>query len=166
MSFTFSTPNPRGRNISKKLDVKTFLFSSSNRETQICNGRKSCLSKLLSLVQNSYKLEIMYQHQGLKVRKNKAKPSPPSERGLLNELKIGVRLFLRFCLTHFTAWSSAIDVHSLQFSGPTWHCRPPQAHRRIRSLPRTLCKTWPEPTRDCQRTGREGLHRGTVGKIF
>ena len=35
----------------KKLDVKTFLFSSSNRETQRCNGRKSRLSKLLSLVQ-------------------------------------------------------------------------------------------------------------------
>ena len=36
----------------KKLDVKTFLFSSSNRGTQRCNGRKSRrLSKLLSLVQ-------------------------------------------------------------------------------------------------------------------
>ena len=40
----------------------------------------------------------MYQHQGLKVRKNQAKPSPPSERGLLNELKIGVRLFYHFAL--------------------------------------------------------------------
>ena len=35
----------------KKLDVKTFLFSSSNRGTQRYNGRESRLSKLLSLVQ-------------------------------------------------------------------------------------------------------------------
>ena len=35
----------------KKLNIKTFLFSSSNRGTQRCNGRKSRLSKLLSLVQ-------------------------------------------------------------------------------------------------------------------
>ena len=34
----------------KKLNVKTFPFSSSNRETQRCNSRKSHLSKLLSLV--------------------------------------------------------------------------------------------------------------------
>ena len=34
----------------KKLDVKTFLSSSSNRETQRCNGRKSRLGKLLLLV--------------------------------------------------------------------------------------------------------------------
>ena len=43
----------------KKLDVKTFLFSSSNRGTQRCNGRKSHLSKLLSFVPNQrlpYKL--------------------------------------------------------------------------------------------------------------
>ena len=31
----------------KKLDVKTFLFSRSDRGTQRCNGRKSHLSKLL-----------------------------------------------------------------------------------------------------------------------
>ena len=59
MSFTFSTPTPRGRHISKKLDVKTFLFSSSNRQTQRCNGQKSRLSKLLSLVQKSYKNIIL-----------------------------------------------------------------------------------------------------------
>ena len=52
MSFTILTPTSRGRHISKKLNVKTFLFSSSNTETQRCNGRKSRLSKLLSLVQN------------------------------------------------------------------------------------------------------------------
>ena len=50
MSLTFSTPTPRERHKSKKLDVKIFLFSSS-RETQKCNGRKSRQSKLLSLVQ-------------------------------------------------------------------------------------------------------------------
>ena len=43
---------PQGEGIyQKKLDVKTFLFSSSNRETQRCNGQKSRQSKLLSLVQ-------------------------------------------------------------------------------------------------------------------
>ena len=47
----FLTPTPREGTHQKKLDVKTFLFSSSNRETQRCNGRKSRLSKLLSLVQ-------------------------------------------------------------------------------------------------------------------
>ena len=52
MFFTFFTPTPRGRHISKKVNVKTFLFSSSiNGETQRCNGRKSRLSKQLSLVQ-------------------------------------------------------------------------------------------------------------------
>jgi len=43
----------------KKLEVKTFPFSSSNRGTQRCNGRKSRLSKLLSFVPNQrlpYKL--------------------------------------------------------------------------------------------------------------
>ena len=40
----------------KKLDVKTFLFSSSNKETQRCNGRKSRLSKLLLLVQKQLKI--------------------------------------------------------------------------------------------------------------
>ena len=34
-----------------KLDIKTFFFSRSNREAQRCNGQKSRLSKLLSLVQ-------------------------------------------------------------------------------------------------------------------
>ena len=37
--------------ISKNLNVKTFLFSSSNREIQRCNVQKSRLSKLLSLFQ-------------------------------------------------------------------------------------------------------------------
>ena len=43
----------------KKLDVKTFSYSSSNSGTQRCNGRKSHLSKLLSFVPNQrlpYKL--------------------------------------------------------------------------------------------------------------
>ena len=52
MSFTFSTPTPKGRHISKKVRRKNLpLYSSSIRETLRCNGRKSCLSKLLSLVQ-------------------------------------------------------------------------------------------------------------------
>ena len=37
--------------VSNKARHKTFLFSSSNRGTQRCNGQKSRLSKLLSLVQ-------------------------------------------------------------------------------------------------------------------
>ena len=35
----------------KKPDIKTVPFSSSNKETQRCNGLKSRLSKLFSLVQ-------------------------------------------------------------------------------------------------------------------
>ena len=31
--FVFMTPTPRESTYQKKLDVKTFLFSSSNRET-------------------------------------------------------------------------------------------------------------------------------------
>ena len=43
----------------KKLDVKTFPFSSSNRGNQSCNDQKSHLSKPLSFVSNQrlpYKL--------------------------------------------------------------------------------------------------------------
>ena len=50
--FTFWTPTPRERHISKKLDVKTFPISRSISGTQRCNGRKSRLSKLLSFVPN------------------------------------------------------------------------------------------------------------------
>ena len=59
MSFTFSTPTPRGWHLSKMLDVKTFLFSSSNRETQRCNSQKSRLSRLLSLVQKQLQKYII-----------------------------------------------------------------------------------------------------------
>ena len=51
MSFTFSTPTPRERHISKKAWHKTFIYSSINRGTQRYNGRKSRLRKLLSLIQ-------------------------------------------------------------------------------------------------------------------
>ena len=52
----------------KKFDVKTFLFSSSNMETQRCNGQKSHLSNLrLFCPKNSYKniiLEIEGHYNG------------------------------------------------------------------------------------------------------
>ena len=82
----FLLPTPRGSYISKKLDVKTFLFSSSNRETQRCNGRKSRLSKLLSLVQkqlqkyNSRDIDHVEKHP-LKLKKvdhSIAGPTTPS----------------------------------------------------------------------------------------
>ena len=48
--FIFDS-NSKGKSHQKRLDVKAILFSSSDRETQRCNGWKSRLSKLLSLVQ-------------------------------------------------------------------------------------------------------------------
>ena len=35
--FTFWTPTPRGRHVSKKLDVKTWLFRGPNRAHQSCH---------------------------------------------------------------------------------------------------------------------------------
>ena len=64
--FAFECPSRFGLQLQgegtyqKKLDVKTFLFcSSSNMDTQRCNGRKRRLSKWLSLVQKNYKNIIL-----------------------------------------------------------------------------------------------------------
>ena len=43
IGITFSTTTPRGRHVSKKLDVKAFPFDSSTREHWSYNGRKSHL---------------------------------------------------------------------------------------------------------------------------
>ena len=69
MAFMFPTQLQGERKYKKNLDVKTFLFGSSNRGTQICDSRKRRISKLLSLVQKQLKniiLEIQGQGKLLK----------------------------------------------------------------------------------------------------
>ena len=52
----------KGKAHVKKAWCKTFLFSSSDRETQRCNGQKSRLSKLISIVQKQQRKYNIRDH--------------------------------------------------------------------------------------------------------
>ena len=60
IGITISTITPRGRHVSKKLDVKTFPFDSSTRGHWRYNGRKSHLSRPLSFPKGVLKSILFY----------------------------------------------------------------------------------------------------------